>query len=301
MTIRDLQIIKKLLTRTENLPDILHLRAAPIGYEFTEDDKKLIIDTYQELDDILKEVAAFINVKFKGRQDYIQPWNDIDFDTKIGPIKIKTTDREHIKSAWKTGIFDLKSLIKSLINEVTLLVEEQEIKNAEFNIQDYEKYLDSRIEKRVEQADFFLDIIIEKRIINLDKSTLRKYFKQWFTEAKDFDLQILNGDFIIEDGDINVVPIFTKDNIPEFLKWFESEGNKFIDYLKDQGINVEKGYTESIINKGNIIINKRSNIKKLILNNKIEKDESIWSKANVIIAFVVGIVTIVGIVLGIIG
>tara|TARA_R110001632_G_scaffold156117_1_gene274398 strand:- start:526 stop:1500 length:975 start_codon:yes stop_codon:yes gene_type:complete len=127
MTHKDLHIINSLLERTENLPDILYLRAAPLGYHLTQEDKELLLDTYQKLDDILKEVAAFINVKFPGRQDYIQPWNDIDFDTKIGGLKVITTDREHVKSAWKKGIFDLKSLIKSLANEVTLLVENKRV------------------------------------------------------------------------------------------------------------------------------------------------------------------------------
>lgn len=97
MTIKDLGIIDNLLTRTNNLPDILHLRAADLGYKFTVEDKRLLLDTYEKLDDILKETAAFINVKFPGRQDYVYSWNKIDFDTKIGDFKIITTDREHTK------------------------------------------------------------------------------------------------------------------------------------------------------------------------------------------------------------
>jgi hypothetical protein len=123
MTTKDLNIIDDLLTRTNNLPDILHLRAADIEYELTEEDKKLLLDTYEKLDDILKETAAFINVKFPGRQDHIHGWNKIDFDTKIGDFKIITTDREHTKRAWRTGLFDLKSLLKSLKNEVVLLID----------------------------------------------------------------------------------------------------------------------------------------------------------------------------------
>jgi hypothetical protein len=123
MTTKDLNIIDHLLTRTNNLPDILHLRAADIEYELTEQDKKLLLDTYEKLDDILKETAAFINVKFPGRQDHIHGWNQIDFDTKIGDFKIITTDREHTKRAWRTGLFDLKSLLKSLRNEVVLLID----------------------------------------------------------------------------------------------------------------------------------------------------------------------------------
>jgi len=122
---KDLEIINTLLERTENLPDILHIRAAEIGYQETEDDKRLLLEAYQELDDILKEVAAFINVKFPGRQDFMKPWNEIDFDTKIGGLKIVTTDREHIKRAWNKGLFDLQSLIKSVRNEVVLLIDER--------------------------------------------------------------------------------------------------------------------------------------------------------------------------------
>ena len=121
MTTRDLNTIDDLLVRTNNLPEILHLRAVEIEYELTEDDKRLLLDTYEKLDDILKEVAAFINVMFPGRQDHINGWYKIDFDTKLGNFKIITTDLEHIKRAWRTGLFDLKSLLKSLRNEVFLL------------------------------------------------------------------------------------------------------------------------------------------------------------------------------------
>lgn len=298
MTKKDLHIINSLLDRTENLPDILHLRAAPIGYELTDEDKKMLLDTYQKLDDILKEVAAFINVKFPGRQDYIQPWNDIDFDTKIGGIKIATTNREHTKSAWKQGLLDLKSLIKSIKNEVTLLVDEEieSERNIIFNETEWNKYVDNRLEKRADQADFFIDMIVEKKLINLDKPAVRKYFKKWFKESQKFDLQIKNGDLVIEDNDIQIVPNFGKDNIPEFLKWFENEGNTFMDYLKNEGVNVDKNSKKIIINSGNMIINQKSKTGKQIINRETEqKKESIWTKANVLITLFVGIATILGV------
>lgn len=303
MTERDLNIVNQLMKRTENLPDILHLRAAPIEYKLTDNDKNLLLDTYQKLDDILKEVAAFINVKFPNRQDYIRAWNYIDFDTKIGGMKVVTTDREHTKSAWRKGIFDLKSLIKSLINEVTLLVEQEKETNENllFDSKEWDNYYDHRVEKRVDQADFFLDMIIEKGLINLDKPTVRKYFKKWFNESQDFDLQFKDGDFAIEDGDFQTVPDFSKDNIPEFLKWFENEGNNFMDYLKEQGVNVKKGAKETIVNNGNMIINKNSKIEKQVIKNGTRQKESGWSKANVIIALLVGIATIAGIIWQIFG
>ncbi|PKO99323.1 MAG: hypothetical protein CVU03_02240 [Bacteroidetes bacterium HGW-Bacteroidetes-2] len=135
MTTRDLKIIDDLITRTNNLPEILHLRAADDGYMLSETDKILLLDTYEKLDDILKEVAAFINVKFPGRQDHMYGWNKIDFDTKIGDFKIITNDREHIKRAWLNGLFDLKSLLKSLKNEVVLLLDnEEQIDKSDMNV-----------------------------------------------------------------------------------------------------------------------------------------------------------------------
>lgn len=125
-TNNDIKVLDNLLHSTETLPDILHLRAAEPGYEFTDEDKKLILETYSKLDDILKEVAAFINIKFPSCERHVRAWNEIDFDAKIGPIKIITTDREHIKREWRKGMFDLKSLIKVLRNETILLVEEKE-------------------------------------------------------------------------------------------------------------------------------------------------------------------------------
>jgi len=127
MNKKDVQILDDLMLRTENLPDILHLRAAEAGYQFSEDDKKLLLDTYLKLDDILKEVAAFINIKFPGCERHVRAWNDIDFDTKIGPIKIVTTDREHVRREWRKGMFDLKSLIKILRNETVLLIDDHDM------------------------------------------------------------------------------------------------------------------------------------------------------------------------------
>lgn len=179
------------MERTDNLPEIMHLRAAPLGYNLTETDKELLRDTYLKLDDILKEVEAFIKIKFPGRTDHVQAWNKIDFDTKIGGLKVVTTDNEHIKRAWKGGLFDLKSLIKSLINEVNLLVD-----------------VDDTLEINSTQA-----------------------------------LEI----------------------------------------------------NDSIVNNGSLIINHSSKINKQSVSTDSEQKDSGWTKANVIIALIVGIATIVGI------
>ncbi|WP_374950057.1 hypothetical protein [Mucilaginibacter sp.] len=134
MTVKDLKILDDLQQRTANLPDILHLRAAEFGYQLTDEDKALLLDTYSKLDDILKEVAAFINIKFPKCERHVRAWNEIDFDTKIGDFKIITNDREHIKREWRKGMFDLKSLIKVLINETVLVVEEKEEQESPNNV-----------------------------------------------------------------------------------------------------------------------------------------------------------------------
>jgi len=122
----DIHVLDDLKRRTENLPDILHLRAPDVGYELTDGEKALVLETYTKLDDILKEVAAFINIRFPGCERHVKAWNEIDFDTKIGDLKIRTNDRAHIKREWKKGMFDLTSLIKVLRNETVLLVGDKE-------------------------------------------------------------------------------------------------------------------------------------------------------------------------------
>lgn len=190
-----------------------------------------------------------------------------------------------------------RELVEENESSIGLLLQremEKEMKeNPLFDEKEWDKYYDRLLEKRADQADFFLDMIIEKKLINLDKTSLRKYFKEWFNENQEFDLQIKNGDFAIEDGDFQTVPDFNEDNIPEFIKWFQEKGNEFMDFLKQKGVNVQDNSKERIINQGNLIINNNSKIKKQSIGNENKQEESNWSKANVIIALVAGIVGII--------
>ena len=56
---------------------------------------------------------------------------------------------------------------------------------------------------------------------------------------------------------------------------------------------------KSILNAENVIINKKSKIKNQSIGSEKEPKESNWNKANVIIALIVGIATIIGIIWGI--
>jgi hypothetical protein len=126
-------------------------------------------------------------------------------------------------------------------------IEKHKKHNPLFDKREWDKYIDKKIEKRAEQADFFFDIIVSENLINLDKSAAKKHFKQWFKENQDFDLQIKNGDFAIEDGDFQIVPDFDKSNIPKFIKWFESRKDNFLSYMKEHGINPKTEIKNQVI------------------------------------------------------
>lgn len=93
-----------------------------------------------------------------------------------------------------------------------------------------EDYTKQKVEKRADDADFFLDILIDQGIIKSSKDNVKKYFVKWFLENKEFDLQFENGDLAIEDGDLKFVPDFDKNDIIGFKKWFEAEKHEFVDY-----------------------------------------------------------------------
>lgn len=124
-----------------------------------------------------------------------------------------------------------------------------------FDAKEWDKYFDGKIEKRAKQADFFLDVIASEKLMNLDKPDVKKYFKEWFIEKQEFDLQIKNGDLAIEDGDLQIVPDFDINNIPEFIKWFKERRTKFMDFLNEQGVNIETEVKTKIINNMGTIIN----------------------------------------------
>lgn len=167
----------------------------------------------------------------------------------------------------------------------------------------WDDYFDSKIEKRAEQADFFFDIIVSEKLLKLDKPDVRKYFKQWFKETQEFDLQIKDGDLAIEDGDLQVVPDFDKSNIPEFIKWFESQKDGFLSFLKENGITskIQQEEKSSVVNNsGNLIINNASTISNQSIHPEEKQTDTGWTKTNVIVAIFVGIATIVGVIWGIV-
>lgn len=144
----------------------------------------------------------------------------------------------------------------------------------------FEEYTKEKVEKRADDADFFLDILIEQGIIKLNKEKVNDYFVKWFLENKEFDLQIENGDLAIEDGDLKFVPDFNKDDIVGFIKWFQTEKTEFIDYLKTKGVKIDNEKDSAITNSGNLIINNNSNIHNQSITNPDKKKK--WEKGTII-------------------
>lgn len=182
-----------------------------------------------------------------------------------------------------------------------VLAEHYKEENPEvFDEKIWEEYLDEKIEKRADEADFFFDVIVAEQLIKLNKSEIRKYFKEWFKETQSFDLQTKDGDFVMEDGDLKFVPDLSRENIPDFILWFNNRKDSFLNYLHNHNIHVEeKEHKRIITNSGNLIINEQSQITNQIVQSDKNLSDSNWTKANVIIAFVVGIITIIGILWGI--
>lgn len=144
----------------------------------------------------------------------------------------------------------------------------------------FEEYTKGKVEKRADDADFFLDILIEQGIIKLSKEKVKDYFVKWFLENKEFDLQIENGDLAIEDGDLKFVPDFNKDDIVGFINWFETEKTEFLDYLKAKGVKIDNEKDFAIKNSGNLIINNNSNIHNQSNANPDKKKK--WEKGAII-------------------
>ncbi len=162
-----------------------------------------------------------------------------------------------------------------------------------FDEKDQEDYLKSKIQYRYKDAEFFLDLLISEGYIKIEKLKVQEYFIQWFYKNKEIDLQIENGDFAIEDGDIKIIPDFEKEDIVKFLTWFNSERENFKIFLKSNGFdmeNEEKVFSTNISNAQNVIINNDSHVEN---QNNVKNDNLNWTKIGVYIAIIAVVVTIV--------
>ena len=251
------------------------------------------------LSEVLNKELPFIEsnqIKYNSIIEFVQKYNFVNI--------IDWNCDDNGKSNPKYTIAEKgKELFEN--NDVLTFILAKDFKEIHPEIYDekiWEDYLDNKLEKRASQADFFFDIIISEKLLNIEKPEIRKYFKQWFKETQKFDLQIKNGDLAIEDGDLQIVPDFDESNIPEFVKWFNERKENFLNYLKEHGISTKQDMIKNkqiIKNKGNFIINENSIIKQQSIELGKNEKESVWTKTNVLITLIVGIFTVIGIIWGI--
>lgn len=113
----------------------------------------------------------------------------------------------------------------------------------------WDDYFEKRIEKRLKEADYFLDLLVSADLLKLDKVSIRKYFGEWFLKHQEFDFQVKDGDFAIEDGDLQFLPDFNKQQIAEFIKWFKNNREDFLSYLESEGVDINKKSVKSMSEK----------------------------------------------------
>jgi len=134
MTINDFNIIDDLNEKFLNLLQVTELRVNAVWGKISEEEYNLLNDTYKELDNILTQLSAFINVRFPNRTDLVERWNFIDFNPKIASIRIKTDDPYSIESSWLDGMSRLKALLKSKRAEVFITLRTDADTDTEKNI-----------------------------------------------------------------------------------------------------------------------------------------------------------------------
>lgn len=162
---------------------------------------------------------------------------------------------------------------------------------------EYEDHFQKLIEKRMDQAEPYLQQLINEGVVKMEIETLRKEFRKYY-EAKDNvgDLQFKNGDFELEDGDLKILPDVEFEDFEKFTKRFR----EFTSFMKEKGMIPNKDADiDKIVNKGNMIINQSSSVSeqtvvKKPLNPSSESDDRInWTKWGTVITLIIGIITII--------
>lgn len=162
---------------------------------------------------------------------------------------------------------------------------------------EYEGHFQKLIEKRMDQAEPYLQQLVNEGVVKMEMKTLRKEFRKYY-EAKDNvgDLQIKNGDLDLEDGDLKIMPDVEFEDFDKFTKRFR----EFTSFMKEKGMIPNKDADiDRIVNKGNMIVNQGSSISEqtVIKGQSTVSSESTdsinWTKWGVIITLIIGIITII--------
>lgn len=163
--------------------------------------------------------------------------------------------------------------------------------------QEYEDHFDKLIEKRMDYAEPYLQLLVNEGVVKMNIETLRAEFRKYY-EAKHNvgDLQIKDGDFELEDGDLKIMPDVEFEDFEQFTKRFR----EFTSFMKDKGMIPNKDADiDKIVNKGNMIVNQNSSVSEqnVVKGKSFIKSKPVdgvnWTKWGAIIALVIGVITII--------
>lgn len=161
----------------------------------------------------------------------------------------------------------------------------------------YEQHFEKLIQKRMDQAEPYLQQLVHEGVVRMSVETLRAEFQKYYeTKENVGDLQIKDGDLDSEDGDLKVMPDIEFEDFEKFTKKFRD----FASFMKEKGMIPNKDADiDKIVNHGNMIVNQQSNISEQSVNKKqtvkdTEKSQSInWTKWGVIATIAIGIITLI--------
>ncbi|MEP2025081.1 MAG: hypothetical protein ABJH98_10715 [Reichenbachiella sp.] len=158
--------------------------------------------------------------------------------------------------------------------------------------EEYRANFEMLIDKRMEQAEPYLQMLLAEEVVKMDIDVLRKEFRKYYSEKEDTgDLQIENGDFAIEDGDIKTMP----DIQNEDFKIFSQKFIDFTRYMKENNmIKDDKADIGKIVNQGNMIVNQQSTISEQNIKKTERANKGVnWTKLGSIAAIIGVLIAII--------
>jgi len=125
MTQRDLDRLNSLKERFDKLPKTADLKLKVRFGEPTEQEEEDYKKLSEEVNDLFHDIQAFCKVKFKNDNQYFNACQNISLDTHVMGTPVVTTYQEKHKESWSNGMKKLGVLIKNMIREVELRVEDE--------------------------------------------------------------------------------------------------------------------------------------------------------------------------------
>lgn len=121
---KDLEKFDEIISRVDSLPPNADFKVPFLRGKGSDDEKSAALQILDEVNDVFRDLQAFIKVKLPESQHYLTECQAIDFDTEVMGISVRTNSEAHHQSAWKEGMFKLHNLLKSIRSEIVLQIED---------------------------------------------------------------------------------------------------------------------------------------------------------------------------------